>query len=239
MRLEAQVAQLVKTGGDEKTYSRGRYLVETIELHHEIFSIIQDAFNDRRWVSYNDEDDGSKPFHEITGQAEFVDFNKLANFTRQFPDLGKNFAAATGGVNPAADIKNTKNTAYLIDAFYKDVLGIMVSLPEFAATAYLREDCLTSPFPFLVDNYGRHTQVKVSLFGLKVGKGYPKDETSGETTFFDSDDPSNPSKRLSGMAGSLMNLNRSLEGMDRFYRVRGDAHLYPLAIYVDFDTKGT
>lgn len=233
-QLDAKVSRLIRTGGDEGELSETRYQIETKELHHEIFALVEKMLYQRGLVSL--QGDSTGPFHAVKGQADFLDFDFLAKSIKNFPNLGKTYSTMTKQPDFSKDVRNTKQLSEMIEQFYSKRMGMVISTPELTATAYLQPDHLTAPMQFITDSYGRQTQVDITLFGLKIGEQYPEEETSGQVPFLASQE-NQAMSGLSGMAQSILQASRGMEGMDRFFRIRGDIHLYPVAVYVDLTTS--
>lgn len=234
IKMDSKISRLIRTGGDEKSLSDSNYLIETKELHHEVYSFIERMLERKGLVSKDADLDENKPFHIMSGPADFVDFNQLHDSIKNFKNTGKTFAAFTGE-DPSKNVANLQNIATMVKLFYEDKLAIVVHNDDKCATANLQPELLTSPIEFIMSSFGRFTQVDVTVFGLKIGKSYPEEETTGQTAFRAGEDKAPEPKGLGQMANSLLNANRGLEGMDRFFRIRGDVHLYPLAVFIDFE----
>lgn len=133
-------------------------------------------------------------------------------------------------------VENPERLAAMIRKFYEGRLAVLVGHEEILASAYLDHKLLSAPASFINDNYGRVTQVPITLFGLKVGEAYPVDEMMGEAVFQRPEKEFYPNSNLGHFARRIVHANKGLEGMDRFFRIRGDLHLYPIAIYINLES---
>lgn len=234
LKLEATISNLTKWGGDQRNSSQSEELIEITELHHDLFDIVERELHRRNLVGSGGNYETTQLFHEFRGRADLIDFNQLQLTMKNFKKMGQTFQAFTG-TDPSKGIANLPQIAEMVKTFYSDKIGLIVAQNGQTATAYLQPAFLTSPIEFIMDTYGRYTQVELTVFGLRVGSAYPIEETSGEVAFTEGPDAPPLPEGVGNMAASLITTNRSMEGMDRFFRVRGSVQLYPLAIYVDFD----
>lgn len=234
-RIDAKLSFLIRGGSKNFTFTETTYEIATKELHHEIFTDIEDAFAVQNLISYNNDDDFNKPFHVITGYADFIDFNHLAASIVDFENLRQNLATISNQPDLVDKVEHPDALSAMIKKFYKDRLAVLVGYDDFLASAYLDAELLSASMSFINDNYGRVTQIPITLFGLKVGEAYPVEETSGTESFQIPAEDFFPNSKLGLFARSIVQANRGLEGMDRFFRVRGDLHLYPIAIYIDLE----
>lgn len=95
-RIDARLSFLIQGGRRDSTITDSSYEVATKELHHEIFADIEDAFELQELISYDDDISFDKPFHIITGYADFIDFNYLANSIEDFENLRQNIGIISG-----------------------------------------------------------------------------------------------------------------------------------------------
>lgn len=230
VRLEAAVNGAVRSGSDQFELAEERREVATIQLHHAAFEMVMRSLRDAGLV-VDDPTIAAGRFLTFSGYADFVDFDDLAANVKDFHNLGDKFSKVTKQQNFAKGVQKPGDLAYLISKFYAGRIGLLATANGHHVSAYLHPDHLTAPIGFILDNYGRRSQVPITVFGLKIGRSYPKAERAGQASFLDelrkteADPP--------GMMGAMLSNSRALEGMDRFFRVRGDAHIYPLAVYVD------
>lgn len=229
-RLEAGLQGTVRSGSDQFELSEERREVATIQLHHAAFEMVKRSLRDAGLV-VNDPAIAAGRFLSFTGYADFVDFDDLAENVKDFPTLGEKFSKVTKQENFAKGVQSPRDLAYLITKFYKGRIGMLTTADGRHVSAYLHPDHLTAPIGFILDNYGRRSQVPITVFGLKIGSSYPKAERAGQESFLEELRKSEVDPP--GMMGAMLSNSRALEGMDRFFRVRGDAHIYPLAVYVD------
>ena len=232
--IDAKLGKVLRQGGDEVEYSETRYLVETKGLHHEVFAFVERLLNERKLVSFDDDLDSDKPFHKITGPVDIIDFARLIGTAKNYNDLISNFKDATGAKD-LPSIPKTKSIAKLLETYHANRVLLTIYCNGIVATTNLDENHLTSSTQFLIDNYGRQLQVNVTVFGLKVGRAYRIEEIEGGVTHQVEEEWPLEGANLSDMARSLLSLNRSMDMMDRFFRIRGDIHLYPLAVFLDFN----
>ncbi len=232
--IDTKLSQRTVQGGDEFEMSDAHFQVATKELHHEIFNLVEGHLIANGLVGHDTKIDSTLPFHTVTGPADLLDFSHLAGAVRDWKKFGSNFATLTGQENFAASMKNPRELGDLIGQFYGGRLGLVVHGGASTVTAYLQEAHLTVPASAIVDNYGRFTQVDLTVFGLHVGETYPSAETDGELPFLELAEQIAPIQRLGQMASQIIKVNRSLEALDRFFRVRGGHHLFPIAVYLDF-----
>jgi hypothetical protein len=235
-KLEATVSNLTKWGGDQRNSSQSSRLIETTELHHDLFALVENELYRRNLVATGGNYDSGQPFHIFKGHADLIDFNKLHDTMKNFKKMGQTFKTFTGA-DPSKDVANLPQIADMVRTFYSNKIGVVVTQGGQTATAYLQPDLLTSPIEFIIDTYGRYTQVEWTIFGLRAGSAYPIEETTGEVAFTEGPDAPEPPSGIGTMAASLIQTNRSMEGMDRFFRVRGSVQLFPLAVYVDFEAS--
>lgn len=230
MGMRANLSAALHSGSSEESLASDRREVATIQLHHAAFEMVaKELWNAGLVVT--DPSVAAGRFLAFTGIADLVDFDHLAESIKNFSNFGSLFQKVTGQADFSKGVNRPKETGQLIEHFYKGRVGVHASLAGKSVSAYLSPDYLTAPIGFILENYGRYTQVPLTVFGLKVGWSYPWRERSGEGTFVDG--LVADSQAEAGMMQNMLNMNRSLEAIDRFFRVRADAHVYPLAVYVD------
>lgn len=232
-RIDANVSRLVRSGGDEHELNNARYQVAIKEVHHEAFRDVESHLASKNLIADGVSDRHGKPFLRITGKAELVDFTALADSVEQFSDFGETFAAITGAANFAEGGADKASIAKVLNKFYGGRLGVVVHRGGRSVSAYLDREHFTADAQFIADNYGRFTQVPITLFGLQIGSAYPKAETSGEATFQESVPGDVGDSGFGQMARQLLKSNRGMEGIDRFFRIRGDVHVYPIAVFIN------
>lgn len=231
-RIDANVTRLVRSGGDEYELNNARYQVAVKEIHHEAFRSVESHLAEKDLIADGVADRHGKPFLRITGLAEIVDFSVLADSVEQYDDFGETFSALTGEENFAEGGADKASLAKLLRKFYGGRLGVAVHHGGRSVTAYLDRAHFTADAQFITDNYGRFTQVPITLFGLQIGKAYPMKETSGQTQFLESIPGDVGDPGFGQMALQLLKANRAMEGIDRFFRIRGDVHVYPIAVFL-------
>lgn len=231
-RIDANVTRLVRGGGDEHELNNARYQVAVKEVHHEAFTDVE-SYLDRRGLIADDlRERHKKPFVRVSGLAEVMDFSKLAESVKTWEEFGETFAELTGQESFATGDTNYEALAKLLSRFYWGRLGVVVHVDGRTVTAYLETEHFTTNTQSILDNYGHFTQIPITLFGLQTGKAYPEDQTSGETTFLDNLPSEMSESGFGAMARTVMNSNRGMEGMERFFRLRGDIHVYPIAAFL-------
>ena len=236
LKLETTISHLVKWGGDQSVASQSSQLVEVTELHHDLFALVEKELHGRGLVASGADYMPEQLFHIFKGKADIIDFSQLYDTMKNFKKMGATFKTFTG-TDPSQGVANLPQLAEMVKNFYSDKVGIVVTQDGQPATAYIQRDLLTAPIDFIVDTYGRYTQVDLTIFGLRAGYAYPEEEAQGKASFIEGPDAPETPQGMNTMAASLLQTNRAMEGMDRFFRVRGNVQLYPIAIYVDFDDQ--
>jgi hypothetical protein len=230
-RLEGQVSRLTRTGGDENSEASAEYLIETKEIHHEVLDRVLEVLLDKKLVSFDMDTDNKSPFHIISGEAHFIDSLNLVNSIKDFPAFGERFQKITGEENFAKSLENTEELSKTIENIYKNSIAIVLLSEGLTTSCSINPLHLTAPLQTITDNYGMITQVPITVFGLKVGSSYPTSELAGETTFVESRESLKIG--LDGMGSAIFNASSALEGTNRFFRMRGQLHLYPIAVFVN------
>jgi hypothetical protein len=219
--LEASIRRAVRSGGDQFEDRSADYLLETKTLHHEVFHLIEtEAFRrglvDESLVAMTT----SKPICRMTGKAELLDFEWLLTFASNFKDMGAEFAQITG----LEDFSTQHGDVALqlsgfLRRFLKDRYGVIITTPTGSITTFLDRAHLTAPFQHITENYGRTTKVPITLFGIRMQPpnigALPNTKVKGE------------------MANAIVALNRNMQEVENHFHIRGDLHVYPIAIFLD------
>ena len=220
--IHARLARISTHVGDSTERSEEDYLIEQKELHHNVFSEVEKHLEEQNLIeTIVTRKLNRGPFYRVRGTAELIDYDTFIAFIEDYEDLADALKAL--GHGDTASLEGAQPLSYVIERFYAGRIAVLVSTEEGSVSSILDSEHLTAPIQLIVDNYGRQTHIPITLFGLRV-------DAAGRQL-----NPTSEGKRASDMTKAVVAANRSLEAMDRVLRLRGDLHLYPLALYVDFD----
>ena len=161
-----------------------------------------------------------RPFYMVRGQVDFIDFDHLINTIQNYNQLASNFKEVTG--QDIGEVTNAEALEYLLDRFYSERLAVFMRNGSTTVSTLLDSSYLTSPIRIITDNYGRQSHVEVTIFGLKVDQANRGTTSSKSAGTYAND-----------MTKQMLVVNNALETMDAALRIRGDIHLFPIAIFVD------
>lgn len=173
--VDFKLSRLTRSGGDEYERTKAEQLIETKELHHDVFSVVEETFEQRELIeTVLGRQASKKPFYRAQGSADIIYFNHIIDNLEKFDEMRDAFLGVSGQKQDIGTIDNAEHLLYLLRRFYKDRLAVVLHSEGKTVSAILDPAQLRTPLEMLIDNYGRQTHVRLTLLGyvwIKVGEG--------------------------------------------------------------------
>lgn len=221
--LNLKFSRYAEATGTEVGRTKAETIVETTELHHDIFRRVERRLREADLIETSMNTKASKrPFYQVSGPAEFLVLDDFITYVEQNDEL----ATAMSGLGHTGlgEIENSNHLMYVLRRFYAGDINAVINADGGAASASLNPEHLQTPIEHIVSSYGRQTQIPITMLGVRAVRldaGSNKKRTLG--TY------------VKDLPRALLKVNDGLTSLDHEYRLRTDVHLFPLAIYVDLE----
>lgn len=220
--IQAKVSHLVTRGGDESVRHQAEYIIEAKELHHDVFSAVEEQLGQADLIETNLSRMASKrPFYKASGPVDFLVFNDVLAFLKDYEKIGKALSNMTQ--QDFGALENSEDLHYVIERFCGNKIGVFLQGQDRTVSTMLSEQHLTSPIEDILDNYGRLTNINITIFGLKSDTTTPVNRRSSI------------GNNAPELTQAFWEMGKAIESLDQLIRLRADLHLFPLALYVDFN----
>lgn len=220
--IQAKVTDLVTSGGDESVRHRAEYTIEAKELHHDVFSAVENHLEQACLIETNLRATADKrPFYKVSGPANILVFNDILALLKDWDKIGE--ALSNIGHQNFAKLENRDDILYIMERFYGDKIGILLQGRNGTVSTMLSGQHLTSPIEDILDNYGRLTNINLTVFGLKSDSTAPVER---RVTISDN---------APHLTKAFQSMSEGMEELDKLLRIRADLHLFPLALFVDLN----
>lgn len=213
--LERTVGRTFKTGGDETEKTEAEILIETKKLHHNIFRRVEEFLIEHDLIARTLAED--KPFFLIKGKASLLDYDAIIKQLDTFENLTHALKDLNG--TDVGNIPKRKSISVIMKHFYQGKVGILVNNAFLTAYAAITSDNLTISAKSVSDNYSRSSSVSMTLFGIRTNTGSAPIRPSSITT---------PT-----MGQQLLNINESLDTLEKEFVYPADVIIFPIAVYID------
>lgn len=219
--LNLKFSRYVETSGAEVGRTQAETIVETTELHHDIFRRVERRLHESHLIETSMNMKASRrPFYKVSGPAEFLVLDDFITYVEQNREL----AEAMAGLGHAGmeEIAHSEHLLYILRRFYSGEITAVINAEGGSVSAALDPVHLQTPIAQLVNSYGRKTQIPITILGLRAVRLDSSSDTKRSLGTYVKDLPR-----------ALLKVNDGLFALDSEYRLRTDVHLFPVAIYVD------
>lgn len=216
--LEGMLRKAVRSGGDETQQSEAETLIETKELHHEVFESVVSVLDEKGLIAR--EIGSAAPIYEVSGRADILDISEVVRTMKDFGKIIGFLEGATGQKSvERPDKKSTDSSADMISYYLKDRVVILIHTENGSVSGFLNKKYLMSDLQDIIDNYGGVTDVDISMLGIVSRRSEiaPAPEYSSSNELVD----------------KMLVMTRALDNMKRQITPIGDVNVYPIAVYVD------